>query len=486
MIAATPDFSHPHAGWRFAINKITRHIATLKASDGGYIRLPQPIEILPDDDFELEIVVQVERDDANYDSVLASVEEAPRVFFIRKNRYKDGGETWEHGGYQLWMERTNGFAFVYPKIEHRHPEYVTKFNRISIKRRGKILSLYLNGEYQGESDIGAESWLPFTITRINEQATCRSLEFKFTKNGQVIFEPDLNAQHGTTIIPNLAQPLGSELVINGTFDSNIDGWVSGNADLAWDSAGKCRVNTIGNNYTHARSSTFDCVANKTYLVTCEVSDINTGQLRFGINFSGTQVWAVESLSGNGKYEGVVQAPITGNGLFEIQAINSPTTAWSIDNVSIKEAPHWAEYINVTDDNKELYTFDSERNGWIGEELWNTSTGYAVNTGASTSTYDGQVGHLQTLGDYTGLRQIDVQTVGATYLFSCEVFDVIDSGSGYLTLGENYGDGRNIPITPKLDAIFKADTTYAQVKRAHGSYDLKLRNISFKRMLEVAQ
>lgn len=158
----------------------------------------------------------------------------------------------------------------------------------------------------------------------------------------------------------------------------------------------------------------------------------------------------------------------------------------IPNLAQPSGNYDAEYINVTDDNKELYTFDEHRNAWVGAELWDNSIAQIVNTGTSNSTFTGSVAHIQTGGDYTGIRVANLQTVGYKYLFNGEAFDVIDSGSGYLTLGESYGDGRNTPITPKLDAIFKADTTYAQVKRAQGSYDLKLRNISFRHILEVAQ
>lgn len=404
----------------FALNKITRTIATLKASDGGYIKLAQPIDIGANDDFEITYVFAT---DAPVYSVLIG-----------------------NGTTRLFSIEPNGELRAYCGVMNLTSTIIVndgKLHTATVKRIGNVFSLKVDNENElSVANLGVFSELIFE--EITKHGTSYSnvtpLELKSTTLNTLTHHYDFNVAKGTTIIPNLAQPLGSEL---------------------WNG-----VSTISNS---SATSIATIETNELYLV--NISEF-TGNLQYASGAGWKQLRVGDNL-----------ISVTSGTSLSLQNFTQESTGVTF---SVRKAPYWAEYINVTDDNKELHEWDAGRNAWVGEELWNTSTGYVVNTGASTSTYDGQVGHLQTLGDYTGLRQIDVQTIGATYLFSCEVFDVIDSGSGYLTLGENYGDGRNTPITPKLDAIFKADTTYAQVKRAHGSYDLKLRNISFRHILEVAQ
>lgn len=431
----------------------TRYIATLKASEGGYIKLPQPIEIAAGDDFEITYVFAT---DAPAYSVLIG-----------------------NGTTRLFRIEPNGELRAYCGVMNLTSTIIVndgKLHTATVKRIGNVFSLKVDNE----NELSVANALVFSeliFEEITKHGTSYSnvtpLELKSTTLNTLTHHYDFNVAKGTTIIPNLAHPLGSELVLNGFHSQNSVVNDTGSGFLVTE-----------NTMTQTRAYTdINLEIGKSYLMTqnLKASSIPSVAvyIREGTGGSGT---IVESVSANVK---AFYFTATAEAMTILWAMNSQGS-FEVDNVSIKEAPHWAEYINVTDDNKELHEWDAGRNAWVGEELWNTSTGYVVNTGASTSTYDGQVGHLQTLGDYTGLRQIDVQTIGATYLFSCEVFDVIDSGSGYLTLGENYGDGRNTPITPKLDAIFKADTTYAQVKRAQGSYDLKLRNISFRHILEVAQ
>ena len=116
---------------------------------------------------------------------------------------------------------------------------------------------------------------------------------------------------------------GAELVTNGTFDTDLNGWTY-DSDWAW-SAGKA-VDSGTN--AHALSQTIPTVAGRVYQVTFTQSDISNGSP--SVTFDGQVVTASQSNAGT--YTKAIVATGTSSLLF----FNGQNALWSVDNVSVKE------------------------------------------------------------------------------------------------------------------------------------------------------
>ncbi|AIY65206.1 hypothetical protein [Pseudoalteromonas piratica] len=408
-----------------------RNIALLKSSDGGFINVQQKIEVAPEDDFEFEMVVQVERDDPNYDSIVqGNASDDTPAFRLKKNKYVDGGAAWEHGSLQLEMKHTQTAYYADCAPEDRNPEFPTKFNRLKIVRTGKEMDYIVNGVKAIGTHIGAESWIPFTIHRINELATCRFLEFKFTKNGQKIIDHDLSAPHGTTIIPNLAQPLGVELYADNPFVVANAGTVT---KLTSDSWSVQTSHGSPNNLAYgARILSFPVTPNESYLFKVEANE------------------DVNLLAYNSAYQlisrGVNEVLFTTTEAF-VRLYVSPRTTNAVifKKSSIKKASYYAEFVNVTDDNKEQFTWNSERNAWVGLADYK-----ALNMSVNQTNA------------WSGIITITGFVIGSKYLITIDA----DIASGDMHL-VNFDSTDSLSFTASGKQIYavtaKASTCYLQSK-----------------------
>lgn len=318
----------PHAQWfdeLFALNKITRYIATLKASDGGYIRLPQPIELQAGD--EVEWIGQMDSSADGSRFLFDGASPSDRCYV---GLYTDGKIGYNNT--TTTAHKLDGVSFpqssILPNDSAVHSVKLTVLTTCYI---GNICAAY-NGA--GSTD---QAFLGLIVRR----------------NGNVIHNISTDVAKGTTIIPNLAQPLGVELYSDNPFGVANAGTLTKLADGSW--ALQYEGGHPNNVANGARILNFPVTPNKSYLFKVEASeDINLaiynssyGLISSGVNevlFTTTQNVVL-----------LYVAPRTPNDII-------------FKKPSIKEAPHWAEYINVTDDNKERYTFDSERNAWVGENL----------------------------------------------------------------------------------------------------------------------
>lgn len=135
--------------------------------------------------------------------------------------------------------------------------------------------------------------------------------------------------------------LGSELVTNGAFDTDITGWTNSgfNSTVSW-SAGKLRLtDTFG---PHAAYQALSATAGVTYLIYAESTIISGApdfvQLVVSSSASAvsTAVGAQLPVSGSGSTYLAWTAPSTGNFYIQLSASGNIITEW--DNISVRELP----------------------------------------------------------------------------------------------------------------------------------------------------
>lgn len=141
-------------------------------------------------------------------------------------------------------------------------------------------------------------------------------------------------------------------------------------------------------------------------------------------------------------------------------------------------------VNVTAADSERYTFNKQDNAWLGGELV-TNGGFDADTDWNKDagwTISGGLANLAGNGTPDGLRQNDVMTVGLKYSYGFN--PVADSSAiGFQdSLGVLVDSGSD---GARVSGSFTTDTTYLLFKRASGTVNGSIDNVSFKRLIEVA-
>jgi hypothetical protein len=131
--------------------------------------------------------------------------------------------------------------------------------------------------------------------------------------------------------------LGSELVTNGTFNSDVSGWTAGStATISWD-AGRMKITNIGAAFGYSYQS-FPTVIGKTYKISANISvgTAGTVYLRAGISELSFSYFG-RSTTTDGVLSGVFVATATTSYVHILN--NNVTNAYSLsDNISIKLLP----------------------------------------------------------------------------------------------------------------------------------------------------
>jgi hypothetical protein len=147
-------------------------------------------------------------------------------------------------------------------------------------------------------------------------------DFDFSRNSAAT---RVNAQG---LVENV-QSLGSEEVVNGSFDTDSD-WSKG---TGWTiSGGKANVNSTS--FTDL-SQTVGSSVGKTYKITFEVSNYVEGSVKVLLGYGSVPVSPTLTVSANGTYE-VEANPNAVNPQRLYVSTQTATTNLSIDNVSVKE------------------------------------------------------------------------------------------------------------------------------------------------------
>jgi hypothetical protein len=131
--------------------------------------------------------------------------------------------------------------------------------------------------------------------------------------------------------------LGSELVTNGTFNSDVSGWTAGStATISWD-AGRMKITNIGAAFGYSYQS-FPTVIGKTYKISANISvgTAGTVYLRAGISELSFSYFG-QSTTTDGVLSGVFVATATTSYVHILN--NNGTNAYSLsDNISVRELP----------------------------------------------------------------------------------------------------------------------------------------------------
>ncbi|WP_428613319.1 hypothetical protein [Pseudoalteromonas sp.] len=297
----------PKANWFtsfFTLNKITRYIATLKASDGGYIKLAQPIELQAGD--EVEWIGQMDSSSTNR-YLLDGYNSVDRLYLISQS---DGSLNTDYGKVSTVTIDGLDAGGITPTDG--------KVHNVKLTIIGTCYIQYIGSRYNAVEFLD-QAFLGLIVRR----------------NGNVIHNISTNVAKGTTIIPNLAQPLGSEL------------WQQANLTFTGTESAFSLVGTAQQNL----------IVSNAYVFKAEVTGLTSGSLLLQF---GSKSYPINS---NGITEGLA-SDVDATQLRVITSSVAPNQGTEV-KLSVKEAPHWAEYINVTDDNKEQFTWDAERYAWVG-------------------------------------------------------------------------------------------------------------------------
>lgn len=247
-----------------------------------------------------------------------------------------------------------------------------------------------------------------------------------------------------TYFRNDAAVLGSELVVNGGFDTDISGWSdvsSAGGSIAWDSGRLALINTTG---TSRAQQIVTTAIGEVYLF--QYTNKGSVKVDYQIGVDTGNIQAGETLT----YFYTATGTTT---TIQLKSFTTGTTTYA-DDVTIKEIPAATpliEKIDYVEADTQLYTQVDV--GWAGTELWT----------------DGATGEIP----------------GVT---------TIINSSGLLVAGNvyHYGDAPiNVQANNGLGWSIAANTTYTQ----QSTTDVKVRNLgalpadsftpTFKRLIEVA-
>jgi hypothetical protein len=142
--------------------------------------------------------------------------------------------------------------------------------------------------------------------------------------------------------------LGPELVTNGTFDTNINGWTAGSAasNISWVS-GKLRVSTtIAESQGKSAYQAFPVISGKTYKISCGVTLVNGSfttvqlALRNGADAASSTLIAGSDISStDGEKSFIYTATATTTLYLHCRIFNTSATATvDYDNITAKELP----------------------------------------------------------------------------------------------------------------------------------------------------
>ena len=166
----------------------------------------------------------------------------------------------------------------------------------------------------------------------------------------------------------------SNVVNNGTFDSNTNGWFGDSgASVSWDSGGFASVGNGGGDNTYAIAQSGILVSGAKYRVTGRVQPSMSGSYTFRVRAGGSSVqWSITSGLTNGAWSNFDTGLITADGtVLEIGSNGGTITNFYLDDVYVWKLEEEDRSVSNT-----------------GLEVHGTITKSAVATGADLVAYSG--------------------------------------------------------------------------------------------------
>jgi hypothetical protein len=228
-----------------------------------------------------------------------------------------------------------------------------------------------DGFYSWEGEAVSASFFFRNTSGVNDTLKIRNISVK-----EVIEEnvPRIDFSNSTFDVPIL----GSELVTNGGFDTDLSGWTAVNA--VWDN-GKAKIDaTSGSGYILQSI----CVIGKTYSISCDI-EILSGSMK--VTTAGGEAYTITQ---NGSYSFNLLA--SGTQLYFNRVASGDI--FTIDNISVKEVTAYA-----TDDNGAFLLEPASTNLYLNSETLATQD---VTTSADIYTVSFRgTGTITFSGTYTG-------------------------------------------------------------------------------------
>ena len=266
--------------------------------------------------------------------------------------------------------------------------------------------------------------------------------------------------------------LGSELVTNGTFDSNIDNWSefsSGRGTASW-SNGRLRVDEttgVGNYYSSQAQNFY---AGKVYKLSVDVFAIQGTETALKFIFGTSQVHSLnasEYKSGDTYTAYLIPTAdvssflIGGNGLAEIN---------ELDNISVKEVL-MGNHATTNFFGDELVT-----NGdFASDANWTKGDGWSIGSGVATSDDSAQsaTSYLKS-ASFTALSTSKTYRLSYTVVRNAGTVDFIGMGGSDSQLSHRTASG-----TYSEDFVPSGANTQIWVVSVDGGFDGTVDNISLK-------
>ena len=277
---------------------------------------------------------------------------------------------------------------------------------------------------------------------------------------------------------------GSELVVNGDFDTDIAGW-SGyssswdngelrlNAGIQYDSSTQIFPTSIGKTYVmtgkgRLGTSTFAHIKVRT----------ESGNLTYGSNFV------------DGNTNSIIFTANTTATLVELQNLSSSLGTSFYDNISVKEITNAVEYKNIPQSARELYSLEDDI--WVGSNELVTNGDFDTDSdwGKQTGwTISGGQARIDVTSGYSDIRQGLSFTAGATVLIT---FDAeVSAGDFNVYLGSSGNEDalveQYVNTTKSYSYIFKHNPTQPTeiLIRSGNGVTGSIDNVSIKEIIEVA-
>jgi hypothetical protein len=124
-------------------------------------------------------------------------------------------------------------------------------------------------------------------------------------------------------------PAGPELVTNGTFDTDVSGWSSGNGVLTWNAAGYADFDRNGESFGNHIYQNISTVSGKVYLLSYDIVALSN---QVDLRVRNETVQSVTTI-GTKSYAFVASGATTE---IEFDAAQSSSATFSLDNISVRQ------------------------------------------------------------------------------------------------------------------------------------------------------
>ena len=272
---------------------------------------------------------------------------------------------------------------------------------------------------------------------------------------------------------------GSELVVNGDFDSGATGWT---AAVGWTiSTGEASAIGAGTTDDIRPTPNIGMVTGEVYLFTLVISELTAGKCQIAI-YDGAS-GSSPAYDTAGTYQFAYKA-VRDNDALGVRGSNATPFTGTIDSISVKQITNALTYVNIAEtiDVRDTYTLVDE--GWVGSELitqdiWENPQ----NTPAAIFTYEPATNTWLMTGDGGPASLVCIRTTDQpeSMLVAGEL--EIISGSGVLVFS-----AASAAITQSgayRQTGTKAINSGQGFNRSSGVVDARFSKYSLKQLIEVA-